>query len=240
MTQTMKGKNGTPQKQTRPGQRQQERLSRQTRRRRRRQIWTSSIVAVVIIALAGVAFWQYQRITTQQNAERAAHATATAVAAVAATATSIARNCFISPAGTPPDNIYSSVATPSAGPTTSPHITGTPVTLSDGLQYIDIKVGSGPVAKKNSKITAEYTGWLDSTCQKFDSSYDHGGQTFTVTLGQKQVIPGWDEGVVGMQSGGTRRLFIPAALAYGANPPQNSPIPPNATLVFDVTVLSVK
>src|SRR5436853_5034668 len=75
MAQTMKGKDGRnsiPQKQTRPGRRQQERLVRQARRRHRRQIWTSAIVAVVVITLAGLAFWQYQSITAKQNADRAA------------------------------------------------------------------------------------------------------------------------------------------------------------------------
>jgi len=261
MAQTMKGNDGqkgTPQKQTRPGQRQQERLMRQARRRRRRQIWLSAIVAVVVIALAGVAYLQIQRIN-QQNAVRAAKASATAAAKASATASALAaqasatanaaasatafvtaQNCFISPAGTPPDNFYSGTATPTAGPTTAPHITGTPVTLSGGLQYIDIKVGNGTAAKKNSKISAEYTGWLASTCQKFSSSYDNGGKAFTVTLGQGQVIPGWDQGMIGVKAGGTRRLFIPAALAYGASPPQGSNIPANAILIFDVTVLSVK
>ena len=260
MAQTMKGKNGqkgTPQKQTRPGQRQQERLQRQSRRRRRRQIWTSAIVAVVVIILGGVFFWQYQSIT-QENATRAAQATATATtkaramatalavqasatadAAATATAVVAAQNCFISPPGTPTTNIYSIKATPTAGPTSAPKITGTPVTLSGGLQYVDIKVGSGPAAKSNSKVTAEYTGWIASTCQKFDSSYDHGGQAIAVTLGQGQVIPGWDEGLVGMKPGGTRRLFIPASLAYGAQG-SGTTIPPNAILIFDVTMLTVK
>ena len=261
MAQTMKGKNGqkgTPQKQTRPGQRQQERLLRQARRRRRRQIWASAIIALVVIALAAVAFLQIQRIN-QQNADRAAKATATAEAKASATASTlaaqasatanadasatavvVAQNCFIPSTGTPATNIYSGTATPTAGPSTAPKVTGTPVTLSGGLQYIDIKVGNGPAAKKGSKISAEYTGWLASSCQKFSSSYDNGGKSFTVTLGQGQVIPGWDQGLIGIKAGGTRRLFIPASFAYGNNPPQGSNIPPGAILIFDVTVLSVK
>jgi FKBP-type peptidyl-prolyl cis-trans isomerase len=261
MAQTMngkKGQKGTPQKQTRPGQRQQERLSRQARRRRRRQIWTSAIVAVVVIALAVVAFLQIQRIN-QQNADRAAKATATADAKASATASTLAaqasatasanasataiaeaQNCFMPSTGTPAANIYSAKATPTAGPATPPKITGTPVTLSGGLQYIDIKVGTGPAAKKGSTISAEYTGWVASTCQKFDSSYDNKGQPFSAPLGEGQVIPGWDQGLIGIKAGGTRRLLIPASLAYGANPPQGSNIPPNAVLIFDVTVLSVK
>ncbi len=261
MTQTMKGNDGqkgTPQKQTRPGQRQQERLLRQARRRRRRQIWLSAIVAMVVVALAAVIFLQIQHVN-QQNADRAASATATAEAKANATASTLsaqatatanalasataiaaAQNCFIPSTGTPAANIYSGTATPTAGPTTTPKVTGTPVTLNGGLQYIDIKTGTGPAAQKNSKISAEYTGWVASTCQKFSSSYDNKGQAFSVTLGQGQVIPGWDQGMIGVKAGGTRRLFIPAALAYGASPPQGSNIPANAILIFDVTVLSVK
>ena len=150
MAQTVNGQKGTPQKQTRPGQRQQERLLRQARRRRRQRLWISAIVTVVVIALAGVVFWQYQSNVAKQNAEKAAaqatasarasataatiavQASATAVANAAATATVTTQNCFISPAGTPTDPIYSSTATPSAGPTSSPHISGTPVVLGDG------------------------------------------------------------------------------------------------------------
>jgi FKBP-type peptidyl-prolyl cis-trans isomerase len=240
MTQTVRGQKKAPQKQNRPGQRQQERLMRLERRRRRRRILASIFIALVVIALASVSYWQYQRITTQINADRSAKATATAIAAAAATATTTTKNCFVSPAGTQPDNIYSSAATPSAGPATAPHITGNVVTLQDGLKYVDIKVGEGTAAKRGSTVTVEYTGWFASTCKKFDSSYDRGGQSFPVApLGQASVIPGWNEGLVGMKPGGIRRLLIPPALAYG--PQGQSPtIPPNATLIFDVTALSVK
>ena len=100
-------------------------------------------------------------------------------------------------------------------------------------------MGTGSAAKKGSKVSVEYTGWIASTCKKFDSSYDHGGQPFSVTpLGQASVIPGWNEGLVGMKVGGVRRIIIPAALGYGAQ--GNQAIPPNATLIFDVTVLSIQ
>jgi FKBP-type peptidyl-prolyl cis-trans isomerase len=239
MTQTVNGQKGSPQKQNRPGQRQQERLMRLQRRRRRQRIWASIIVAVVLIALASVGYWQYQRITTQRNAQISAQATATSIARAAATATATTKDCFVSPAGTPPSDIYSSAATPSAGPATTPHITGTVVTLQGGLKYVDIKTGTGAVAKQGSSVSVEYTGWLASTCKKFDSSYDRGGQAFTLTIGQHQVISGWEEGLVGMKTGGTRRLLIPASLGYGAQG-QPPTIPANATLIFDVTVLSVK
>jgi FKBP-type peptidyl-prolyl cis-trans isomerase FkpA len=110
-------------------------------------------------------------------------------------------------------------------------------TNPDGLQWGDIKVGTGAAVTATSKVTVQYTGWLESTGMMFDSSRQPGRTPFSVTLGQHQVIAGWDEGIPGMHVGGKRRLVIPAALGYGAagSPPT---IPPNAVLVFDVEVLS--
>jgi len=87
-------------------------------------------------------------------------------------------------------------------------------------------------------VSVQYTGWLAANSKEFDSSYDHGGKPFGVTIGQGKVIKGWEEGLVGVKVGGTRRLIIPAALAYG---PQGSPpvIPANAVLIFDITVVSI-
>jgi hypothetical protein len=259
MTQTVNGRknDNLPEKQRRPGQRQQERLQRLQRRRRRQQIWTSSTVAAVVIILASLAYWQYQRVKAQEaavavataaTATARAHVTATAISAratatsvVAADATAVAnaQSCFVSPPGTTPTTIYSGAATPTAGPDSAPHITGTPVKLNGGLEYLDIKKGTSAAAKKGSKVSVEYTGWLASTCKKFDSSYDHKGQSFSLTLGAGQVIPGFDQGLVGIKAGGTRRLFIPASLAYGAHG-QPPTIPANSILIFDVTILSVK
>ncbi len=244
MTQTANGQKGTPQKQYRPGQRQQERLQRLARRRRRRQIWTASITAAVVLIIGGIGFWQYQRYTTQVNADNAAHATATAAAHAVATATAVTQNCFVAPAGSATDNIYAAKTTPTAGPTTAPLITGKVITTSDGLKYVDIVTGTGTAAKKTSQVSVQYTGWIAAGCKKFASSYDPNGQPFSLKLGQGQVIKGWDEGLVGMQPGGTRRLSIPASLAYGDQGQQDQQgqqiIPPGATLIFDVTMLSAK
>lgn len=110
------------------------------------------------------------------------------------------------------------------------------VTTASGLKYQDITVGTGSEAKAGDSVTVNYTGWLtDGT--KFDSSLDR-NQPFTFTLGQGSVIQGWDEGVAGMKVGGKRRLTIPPDLAYGSQG-ASGVIPPNATLIFDVELLSV-
>ena len=123
------------------------------------------------------------------------------------------------------------------------------VTYPDGLQIVDLTVGTGDTAKQGMVVTVQYTGWLISGTQ-FDTSRQAGRGPFKVLLSndpglcQKQgvdytcVITGWTEGIQGMKVGGKRKLLIPPALAYGAQPPQGSPIPPNATLVFQVELLS--
>ncbi|TMB98532.1 MAG: FKBP-type peptidyl-prolyl cis-trans isomerase [Chloroflexi bacterium] len=118
------------------------------------------------------------------------------------------------------------------------------VTYPDGLQYIDITAGTGAVVHGRDIVTVNYTGWLSAGASKFDSSRDR-NQPFTVTLGQGQVIPGWDEGIPGMKVGGKRKLIIPSALGYGSAGQQDQQsgayiIPPNAVLVIEVEVLSVK
>ena len=120
-----------------------------------------------------------------------------------------------------------------SGPT---KVTGEGVKTASGLQYWDIKVGTGEEAKAGSHVKVHYTGWLTSG-KKFDSSV--GSPPFDFTIGQGEVIKGWDEGVAGMKLGGKRQLKIPPQLAYGedGHPPQ---IPPNSTLIFDVTLVAVK
>jgi hypothetical protein len=116
------------------------------------------------------------------------------------------------------------------------------VTYPDGLKVIDITKGTGTVAQSGDSVVVEYSGWLtDGTL--FDSSRSR-NQPFPFTIGKGQVIAGWDEGVPGMAAGGKRKLIIPAALAYGTQG-QSDPntgasiIPPNATLVFDISLISV-
>lgn len=110
-------------------------------------------------------------------------------------------------------------------------------TTADGLKYHDFKVGDGPAVQAGQVVTVTYTGWLtDGT--KFDSSIDRGAP-FSFTLGQNQVIPGWDEGVGSMKVGGQRQLVIPASLGYGAGGAGDL-IPPNATLIFEIELLAAK
>lgn len=145
------------------------------------------------------------------------------------------------PAQTTPE-----VTEPAAEPETSEE----PATTSDApaefpeelakdvtkLKTEDLKVGDGEEAKEGSLATVHYTGWLtDGT--KFDSSLDS-GQPFQFKIGEGKVIPGWETGVAGMKEGGTRVLVIPPDQGYGAQG-AGGVIPPNATLVFEVRLVSV-
>lgn len=106
------------------------------------------------------------------------------------------------------------------------------------LKIEDTKEGSGAQAITSNKVKMQYIGrTVDG--KEFDSSCKEGRDPFEFTLGQGQVIPGWDSGIVGMKVGGQRRLIIPANLAYGANSP-SADIPPNSALIFDVELLSVE
>ena len=106
----------------------------------------------------------------------------------------------------------------------------------------DLRLGTGTDAASGKVLTVNYTGWFYNTAQpdnkgvQFDSSV---GQTpFTFTLGIGAVIAGWDQGLLGMKVGGIRRLVVPPSLAYGGF--RSGPIPPNATLLFDIELLDVQ
>ena len=114
-------------------------------------------------------------------------------------------------------------------------------TTPSGLRIIDLKPGTGPVPHAGQTVMVNYTGWLfvdGKKGKKFDSSLDR-GEPFSFTLGQGQVIKGWDEGLATMHVGGKRTLIIPPDLGYGASG-AGGDIPPGATLIFDVELLGVK
>lgn len=103
------------------------------------------------------------------------------------------------------------------------------------LKMIDLEVGSGAEVQPGATITAHYTGALCKNGIIFQSSHDFGK---AITFGLDQVIAGWAQGVPGTKVGGTRRLVIPAAMAYGASSPASN-IPANSDLVFDIDLVAI-
>lgn len=110
------------------------------------------------------------------------------------------------------------------------------VTTDSGLQYVVIAEGDGAQPQTGNRVFVHYVGTLEDGT-KFDSSRDR-GRPFDFTVGQGQVIKGWDEGVGAMKVGDRRKLIIPPELGYGARG-AGGVIPPNATLIFDVELLRI-
>ena len=136
------------------------------------------------------------------------------------------------PVGPPPDIAQPQ---PSQEAFEKPPVPASAVAAANGLSITDLKRGSGPAAESGRSVTVNYVGKLTNGTI-FDSTA--GKSPFTFLLGAGQVIKGWDQGVVGMKVGGKRKLVIPPTLGYGGSgvPPQ---IPPDATLVFEIELVSI-
>ncbi len=109
--------------------------------------------------------------------------------------------------------------------------------MENGLVMEDVIIGEGAEAERHSIVSVDYTGSLeDGTI--FDSSLNPGRGPYRFTLGARQVILGWDQGLLGMKVGGKRKLTIPPALGYGSR--NMGPIPPNSVLIFEVELMGVE
>lgn len=193
------------------------------RRRRRNTIIGASAGTLVVIA--GLVFL-FLDLFGGSDKPKAVKAQASATPSASAS----------TPAAPPTKCAPISPNPPAKGQPTIPPVVGKPPA---GLQVKDVKVGNGAVAKKGSSLSVSYIGVSCSTGKVFDATYKDGGQPFTVTpLGTASVIAGWNQGLIGVRAGGIRELVIPPSLGYGAG--GSGPIGPNETLIFLVTVESVK
>ena len=111
--------------------------------------------------------------------------------------------------------------------------------------FSDLTVGTGPQVVSGNSVTVNYTGWLynpSGTASKgaeFDSSLRPGRTPYALIVGARQVIPGFEQTILGMQVGGKRRVYIPPSLAYGSSGTQDGSIPPNASIVFEIELVSI-
>jgi FKBP-type peptidyl-prolyl cis-trans isomerase len=193
--------------------REKRRLERIAKRRRQRTILGVIVVLAVLLIVFFV--WRDYQNKLQASATLTPSPTNTSVSTQSSTG-----------------ELYSIGVLDTSPPTPSANA----ITTASGLEYEDLKVGDGATAQNGDTVSVNYTGWLtDGT--KFDSSIDR-GQTFDFTLGARQVITGWDEGVVGMKVNGTRLLIIPPSLGYGST--ANGSIPANSTLIFEVQLVAIK
>ena len=110
------------------------------------------------------------------------------------------------------------------------------ITLANTVTVTNNIEGKGEEILLHSKILVHYTGKLEDGTV-FDSSYDR-GQPFSFQIGLRQVIEGWEQGLLGMKVGGKRKLTIPPELGYGSR--DNGPIPANSTLIFEIDLLGIE
>lgn len=186
------------------------------RRRDRIVAWVGVIVAgLSAIALSGAVI--IQQVIDNHNASQSQYSSQTATASQGASQT------------------CADTATEQTVPAPAVY---TPSGTVTSLQSSDLTVGTGAATKSGDCVVVKYYGTLASNGKEFDEDFSStAGLAFT--LGAGQVIPGWDQGLVGMKVGGTRQLVIPASLAYGNQSPSPS-IPANASLVFVVKLLRIQ
>ena len=112
---------------------------------------------------------------------------------------------------------------------------------AQGAQYRDLKTGTGEIAGVGDVVTIHFIGWLDSNGAKGKEIYNTRRENKSVSfvVGTEKVMPGWNEGVIGMKQGGKRLIMLPPALGYGAKGVQEI-IPPNARLVFVIDLVQLK
>jgi len=200
-----------------------EQQSRARRRRRNTILGATAGTLAVIVGLVFLLLWAFGG--SDHKSKVNANATPSASATPSPTTSAAAAPCKpISP------------NPPAKGQPTIPPVNGLPPTT---LKVKDVKVGKGQMAKAGSSLSVSYIGVSCSTGKVFDATYKDGGKPFTVSpLGTAGVIAGWNQGLIGVRAGGVRELIIPPALGYG--PQGSGPIGPNETLIFLVTVESVK
>lgn len=112
-------------------------------------------------------------------------------------------------------------------------------TINVPFSATDLRVGSGATATTGRFVTVRYTGWIYSTTAPDNKGTQFDSNSFQFTVGSG-VVPGFSQGVNGMQVGGLRRVVIPPNLGYGNNPPSGSGIRPNETLLFEIELLAVQ
>ena len=187
----------------------------------RARTWTLLFIAAAGIGLAACSGTTTSPTTTT-GAGSSTSSTTSSTSSTTSTTSSIATIADPSPAGT--WGTEPTIVVPPGPPPTE-------------LQSADLIVGTGAEATNGQPVTVQYVGVAYSSKKVFDSSWSR-NQPFQFTLGQGQVIPGWDQGVVGMKVGGRRELIIPPNLAYGSQSP-GAGIAPNDTLIFIVDLLKV-
>jgi peptidylprolyl isomerase len=203
-------------------ERRRQEAERRRARQRRRNAVIASVLAVLLV-LGGAAYG-VSLLVGDDDKKTAAQPTPTATTQPTPPPAAPTKCAAIKP------------NPPKAGQPKIPPVTGTAPTK---LVVKDVKKGTGAAAKQGSAVSVTYIGASCSTGTVFDASYLHGGEAFEVKpLGSASVIAGWNQGLIGVRAGGVRELVIPAALGYGEQ--GQGPIKPNETLIFLITVKSVK